>query len=66
MPMFKPGDVVKPRSGGSRMVVKAIDRDTVSASWLDHDGHLAEATFLAIQLEAVAEEPNSFEPDFEN
>lgn len=64
--MFKPGDVVKLHSGGLLMTVKAIDRDTVSTSWLDHNGQLEEATYLAIQLEAAIQEPNSFEPDFEN
>lgn len=66
MPTFEPGDVVKLCTGGMAMTVKTVDRDTVSASWLDHDGRLAEATLLAIQLEAVANEPNSFEPEFEN
>lgn len=36
---LKPGDVVKPKSGGPRMAIETIEDDHATCSWFVQDEH---------------------------
>lgn len=51
---FKPGDVVRLKSGGPDMTVEKVDGDRVSVVWVGDAGHQVRDAFLAWLVEALS------------
>ena len=44
-PQFRIGDMVRLNSGGPRMMIVDVNRNSVTAAWRDEDGHALEHSF---------------------
>jgi len=60
---MKPGDLVRVRSGGPLMTVKAVDGGQVATDWATVDGRLVSGTFNVTDLRKIggAEPPRQSE-----
>lgn len=61
-PKFKPGDVVRPEGGESKMTVRSAKKGMVTCDWFDDEGELQSASFAEGQLVLLEGKPKG-KPD---